>query len=150
MNKELKHPHEIIGLLLSDYDPGRCDKITINDNWASDEGYDEDCEEYHLITGIVKTEHEYVLYGRIVEPGDAVPDIHEWDDTGYPFALIREKQMDKLLESHGCNGLEMRTAYLLDKEYHFKNPPIVGFRPAGKVRHYVLDEPDVLILDQDY
>ena len=149
MKREIKYPHELIGLVLSDYDPGRCDKITLNGRWASEEGYDEDCEEYHLITGIVQTTHEYVLYGRIIEPGDVIPDINEWDDSGYPFALVKAKQMDELLKTHGCKGMAMRTAYLLDKEYHFTNPPVVGFRPENRVRHYVLDEPDILILDND-
>lgn len=143
MRKELKYPHEIIGCVLWNYDPGRCDKITINGKWASDEGYDEDCEEHYIITGIVKTEHEYVLYGWWFEPGDFLPEITEWDEQGHPFALIREKQMDELLKSHGCNGLEMKQALLLDKEYHFKNPPHVGYRPAGKVLHWTLEDADL-------
>lgn len=38
--------------------------------------------------------------------GNLFPYTHEWDDSGYPFALVREKQMDVLLKSHGCNGLD--------------------------------------------
>lgn len=144
MKKEVKHPHELIGCILWNYDPGRCDKITINGKWASEEGYDEDCEEHYIITGIVKTEHEYVIYGRLVEYGDEIPDINEWDESGYPFAIIREKQMEKLLKSHGCNGLEMHRALLLDKEYHFKNPPCVGYRPGGKVQHWTLEDAEDL------
>lgn len=133
-----ENPAELIGRIISNYDPDRCDKILPDGRWASDAGYDEDCEDHYIITGVVKTTHEWVIFGHLMRSYDEAYDkVARWDKEGCPIALLRDKQMEQLLERLYCIGKEMRGERLVNEETK-NNPPLVGYRPASKVLRWDL------------
>lgn len=133
-----ENPAELIGRIISNYDPERCDTINYSGRWASEEGYDADCEDNYIITGIVKTTHEYVIFGHLMRSYDEAYDrVDRWDDEGRPIALVKEKQMKQLLEKLWCTGKEMDPACLVNEETR-KNPPLVGYKPGKKVLRWDL------------
>lgn len=133
-----ENPAELIGLIISNYDPERCDKILYDGRWASDSGYDEDCEDYYIITGVIKTTHEFVIFGQPMRYYDEAYDkVERWDKDGYPIALVKEKQMNQLLEKLWCTGKEMDSVRLVNEETR-NNPPLVGSKPGKKVLRWDL------------
>ena len=134
---------DLIGRLIWSYDPGRCDKITPNGRWASDEGYDDDCEEHYVITGIIQGEHEYFLCGihlRSYDDALIYSDVKDWQNAGHPIVAIRQKELPNLYEHLWCKGVEMEPIYEIVKNEDglVTGTPVIGFRKSGKVLRWDL------------
>lgn len=102
---------ELIGKIITLYDPSTSDMFDPDlGQFRSEFEYDPDCEELYIVTGIVCTGLEVVLFGiemrNYEEALDALK-INKWDDKGRPFAIFMNTNFEKLLEKNYANGLRM-------------------------------------------
>lgn len=103
---------ELIGRIISNYDGERSDKILDNGKYASENGYDEDCEDYYIITGFIRTLHEIVFVGYCMRTYD---DLDYKPMEGVPFAVFKESRVKNLRENLWCYGKEIEPVYGDDK-----------------------------------
>ena len=125
-----KGPSELIGRIISSYDPGRCDTILPSGRWKADVEYDQNCEAYYIITGILRSRHNYILFGRMMDSyEDALRAdvISSGKDFGHPFVIIKTKHLDTLMKNCWCYGSEMFPVYRDDGRR------LAGYRPSDKL-----------------
>lgn len=102
---------ELIGKIITLYDPST--SITYDPDrgqFRSQFEYDPDCEEWYIVTGIIRTALEVVLLGiemrNYAEALDALK-IDRWSNEGRPFAIFMNANFEQLLEKNYANGLRM-------------------------------------------
>ena len=103
--------NELIGKIVSTYDPG------LSETWDEIQGtfraqteYDPDCEEWYIITGVLKTSMEVVLFGIEIYSYmyvDRANEVDAWMDEGRPFAIFLNENFEKLLEKGTATGHRM-------------------------------------------
>ena len=102
---------EIIGKIITLYDPSTSETFDPErGQFRSEFEYDPECEEWYIVTGIVCTAMEVVLFGiemrNYEEALDALK-IDRWSDKGRPFAIFMNTNFEQLLEKNCANGLRM-------------------------------------------
>lgn len=102
---------EIIGKIITLYDPSTSETFDPErGQFRSEFEYDPECEEWYIVTGIVCTALEVVLFGiemrNYEEALDALK-IDRWSDKGRPFAIFMNTNFEQLLEKNYANGLRM-------------------------------------------
>lgn len=122
---------ELIGKIITLYDPSTSDTFDPDrGQFRSEFEYDPDCEEWYIVTGIVCTALEVVLFGiemrNYEEALDALK-INKWDDEGRPFAIFMNTNFEQLLEKNYANGLRMSANAL---------PPFFEYKYGKKLLRY--------------
>ena len=103
--------NELIGKIITVYDPG------MSETWDEVRGtfraqfeYDPDCEEWYIVTGILKTSLEVVLFGIEMYSymdADKANEVDAWMDEGRPFAIFMNESFNKLLDKKSATGHRM-------------------------------------------
>lgn len=116
--------NDLIGKIIISYDPDRSIDISKRPSVLE---YDEGCEEWFIITGIVKTSNEYILAGKwfdYYEQALDAKDVKEWKDSR-PIALLTEDEFKQLIENGHVICYEM--VGVLDSNYS-----VIGYKPSRK------------------
>ena len=109
--------HELIGRIISCYDPEMSDTIDpCSGEFRSQFEYDPDCEEWYIITGIVETPTQTVLFGKeirdLYEALDA-KEVNSWMEYGRAIAVFGNVNFKDLVKKQTTTGLTMSPTFKL-------------------------------------
>lgn len=115
---------DLIGKIIWNYDKGRTSTILDDGRWKGDVEYDDECEEYYIITDIVKTTDEFIIIGKLMRSYDDALNAYHIEEIEHiePIGLFGIDDISNLLEKSWCMGKELTRPIIKGKIVRIYKP----------------------------